>query len=199
MSPFIETIKVFDGEVDNLSFHQSRFERTRSEMLGFKSHPALEEKIIIPANAREGLFKCRILYDHREIGLEFQKYERPGIKSLKLVSDNGISYSYKSVDRSALTALYNLRGSCDDILIVKNGEITDSYFANVVLWDGFQWFTPEKPLLEGCMRASLLENGIIKTASIRIESLPRFQSLKLINALNHLNDAPLIPMEAVTR
>ena len=199
MSPFIETIKVFDGEVKNLSFHQARFERTRSKMLGFKSHPALEEKIVIPARAREGLFKCRILYDHRKIGIEFQQYERPEIKSLKLVSDNGISYSYKSADRSALTALYNLRGSKDDILIVKNGKITDSYFANVVLWDGFQWFTPEEPLLEGCMRASLLENGIIKTASIRIESLPRFQSLKLINALNHLNETPLIPVEAVTR
>jgi 4-amino-4-deoxychorismate lyase len=197
MSPFIETIKVFDGEVKNLSFHQARFERTRSKMLGFKSHPALEEKIVIPANAREGLFKCRILYDHSEIGVEFLPYLRPEIRSLKLISDDQIIYSYKSADRSALTALYNLRGSCDDILIVKNGKITDSYFANVVLWDGFQWFTPEEPLLEGCMRASLLEKGLIKTASIRIESLPRFTSLKLINALNHLNETALIPLEAI--
>ena len=89
--------------------------------------------------------------------------------------------------------MYNQRGSCDDILILKKGWITDSYYANVVLWDGVQWFTPEEPLLEGTMRASLLEKGIIKTAGIRIEDLSRFRSLRLINALNNWNDAPHNP------
>ena len=199
MYPYIETIKVENGELKNLRFHQARFIRTRIEMLGLNSHPELKKKIFVPDRARKGLFKCRVLYDLKITHVEFHPYQRPEIRSLKLVSDDPITYSYKSADRSALTALYNLRGSCDDILILKNGKITDSSFANVVLWDGFQWFTPEEPLLEGCMRAFLLENGLIKTASIRMEDLPRFKSLKLINALNHLNDVPHIPMEAVTR
>jgi len=198
MYPYIETIKVLNGEVKNLRFHQERFIRTRSEMLGLMSHPLLEDEIIIPTHAREGLFKCRVLYDHELTRVEFHPYVRPEIGSLKLISSDQISYSYKSADRSALTALYNLKGPCDDILILKNGWITDSYFANVVLWDGVQWFTPEEPLLAGTMRASLLEMGVIKTAGIRIEDLSRFRSIRLINAFNDLNDSPQIPVGAIT-
>ena len=38
-----------------------------------------------------------------------------------------------------LDDLFEQRGSCDDILIVKQSCITDSYFANVVLGDGVSW------------------------------------------------------------
>ncbi len=36
------------------------------------------------------------------------------------------------------------------------------------------------------MRAFLLETGAYKTAGIRIEDLPKFRSVRLINALNDL-------------
>ncbi|MFO7671691.1 MAG: aminotransferase class IV family protein [Bacteroidales bacterium] len=198
MFPFIETIKIWNGEVKNLPFHQARFNRTRNEMLGLTSHPALSKEIIIPTHARNGLFKCRILYDHQVTGVEFQPYERAEIRSLKLIDGGQVSYPYKSTDRSALTALYDQRDSCDDILILKDGRITDSYFANVVFWNGSNWVTPEFPLLEGTMRAFLLGKGIIKTAGIRIKDLSGFKSLKLINALNDWSDAPHIPVESVT-
>jgi 4-amino-4-deoxychorismate lyase len=198
MFPFIETIKIWNGEVKNLHFHQARFNRTRNEMLGLKSHPALSKEIIIPSYAKNGLFKCRILYDHQVTGVEFQPYDRAVIRSLKLIDGSQVSYPYKSSDRSALIALYDQRDSCDDILILKDGRITDSYFANVVFWDGSDWVTPEPPLLEGTMRAFLLGKGTIKKAGIRIEDLSGFRSLKLINALNDWSDAPHIPVEAVT-
>jgi 4-amino-4-deoxychorismate lyase len=198
MYPYIETIKILDGAARNLSFHQSRFERTRSEVLGFKSHPSLEQLIAIPDFASEGLFKCRILYDRKETHVEFHPYTKPVIRSLKLVTNDRISYAYKSADRSSLSALYNQKDPCDDILIVKQGYLTDSYYANVVFWDGKQWLTPDKPLLKGCMRAYLLENKIIIKAAVRVEDLSRFTSLKLINALNDWNDAPRIPVEALS-
>ena len=197
MFPFIETIKVLDGEVMNLPCHQARFERTRSEMLGLKKHPQLDNEIHVPLTAQRGLFKCRILYDHSEVRVEFHPHIKPEISSLKLVSSDQISYAYKSADRSALSALFNQRGSCDDILIIKKGRITDSYFANVVLWDGFRWLTPVKPLLEGCMRASLLKAGVINTADIQLKDLPLYKSIRLINALNDWSDAPQIPVEAI--
>ena len=198
MCQFIESIKILDGEAMNLPYHQARFERTRSEILGLKNHPQLENEILVPLTARRGLFKCRILYDHSEVRVDFHPHIKPEISSLKLVSDNQISYTYKSADRSALGALFNLRGSCDDILIIKNGRITDSYFANVVFWDGSRWLTPEKPLLEGCMRASLLKNGVINTADIQLKDLSRYKSLRLINALNDWSDAPHLPLKALS-
>ncbi len=198
MYPFIETIKVLDGEVKNLPCHQARFERTRSEMLGLKKHPQLDNEIHVPLTAKQGLFKCRILYDHSEVRVEFHPHIKPEISSLKLVSSDQISYAYKSADRSALSALFKHRDSCDDILIIKKGRITDSYFANVVLWDGSRWLTPEKPLLEGCMRASLLKAGVIYTADIQLNNLSRYKNLRLINALNDWSDAPQLALEAIS-
>lgn len=197
MSPFIETLKVYNGEISNLSYHQARFERTRSEMLGLKNHPALEEKIILPEFAKKGLYKCRLLYDIQEFKIEFHAHTPAQIRSLKLIRDDQVNYTYKSTDRTALTKLFRQRGKNDDILIAKNGWITDSYIANVVFWDGSRWFTPDTPLLSGCMRASLIESGIIEETGIRVKDLPRFRSLKLINALNDWNDAPLLPLEAL--
>jgi len=198
MYQFIESIKVLDGEAKNLAYHQARFERTRSEMLGFKNHPQLENEILVPLTAKRGLFKCRILYDHSEVRVEFHPHIKPEISTLKMVSDDQISYAYKSADRSALSALYKQRGSSDDILIIKKGRITDSYFANVVLWDGSRWLTPEKPLLEGCMRASLLKTGVIDTADIQLNNLSQYKSIRLINSLNDWSDAPQLPVEAIS-
>ncbi len=198
MSPFIETLKVRDGRISNMSFHQARFERTRTDFFGYKIHPALEDEIVIPDDAKEGLFKCRVVYDGQDIEIGLQAYTPPDIKSLKVIFNDDISYGYKSADRSALTKLYDQRGTCDDILIVKKGWLTDSYFANVAFWDGSQWLTPDTPLLAGCMRASLLENGTIEEAGIRMKDLSRFSRLKLINALNDWEDAPTIPIDALS-
>ncbi|MCP4313284.1 MAG: hypothetical protein GY790_18655 [Bacteroidetes bacterium] len=198
MSRFIETIKVLNGEVKNLSIHQARFNRTRADVLGLRSHPKLKEVILVPELANTGLFKCRVLYGHEITKVEFQHYQKPEIRSLKLVHSDHISYKYKSADRSELLALYQQRGRCDDILIVRDGWITDSYTANVVLWDGSSWFTPDTPLLSGTMRALLMNQGSIAERSIRPEDLSQFESLRLINALNGWEDNPEISIKALS-
>ena len=84
------------------------------------------------------------------------------IRTLKLVTANHIDYRYKSTDRSELNRLTAQKGNCDDIVIVKNGFITDTSFTNLALFDGHQWLTPAHPLLAGTQRALLLEQGKIK-------------------------------------
>lgn len=199
MSRFIETIRVVNGQVENLGFHQARFEQTRTALLGLKNHPKLEEEIQLPDSMKMGVIKCRVLYGHEIEKVEFQSYLKPDIRSLKVLRSDEINYTYKSADRSALTALFNQRDSCDDILIVKEGWITDSYFANVVLWDGYDWFTPAEPLLAGTMRASLLASGTIKERGIRIDNLTGYKSLCLINAMNGWTDRLEIPLGSVSR
>ena len=53
-----------------------------------------------------------------------------------------------------------MRGACDEILIIKDGHITDTSISNIVfrLPDGW-WLTPFTPLLKGIMRTYLLESG----------------------------------------
>jgi 4-amino-4-deoxychorismate lyase len=194
MSLYIETIRLEDGELKNLRLHQERFEKTRYEKLCIRKHPRLEEIIRIPGGHEKGIYKCRLIYGKDIQSFEFIPYERKKIHCLKVVISNTITYHYKSTDRRELETLFRLREGCDDILIIRSGYITDSYYANVVFWDGENWFTPNEPLLPGTMRACLLERGIVRERKIGLRDIRAFQKLRLINAMSDLHEAPEIPV-----
>jgi 4-amino-4-deoxychorismate lyase len=80
------------------------------------------------------------------------------VSSLHLIESDTINYTYKSTHREELNALYAQRGMADDILIVKDGYLTDTSIANIALYDGHTWFTPAHPLLQGTKRAELLND-----------------------------------------
>jgi 4-amino-4-deoxychorismate lyase len=107
------------------------------------------------------------------------------------VESNEISYDHKYEDRSKINELLNLRDSQDDILIVKNGFITDTSFANVVFQKNNEWFTTDSPLLRGTMRQLLLDSGVISLTSIRKNDIADFENFKLINSMLEW-DAPSI-------
>ena len=100
-----------------------------------------------------------------------------------MVCDDSIGYDYKSVDRSALNALVTKRGNCDEIVIVKNGMVTDSSYTNLALYDGHEWLTPRRPLLLGTKRAFLLDQGLLKEADLTLADLRRAQRVSLFNAM----------------
>ncbi len=139
-------------------------------------------------HSRSEIFKCRIIYSKQIEKIEFIPYQLPKIQSLKILVDDQIEYNHKYLDRDQLDHLYRQRGDCDDILIAKNGLITDTLFANTVFYNGVDWLTPAKPLLKGTQRASILEKGIIKTADIRVEVLKSFEKVRLINAMIRFED-----------
>ncbi len=197
MSPYIETIRLQDGTLKNLAYHQVRFERTRSLQLGLNKHPDLGQIIQIPGGLDHGLYKCRVVYEKEIERYEIEPHIRQEVTSLKVVNSDSISYGFKWADRSELDILFQLRDTCDDIMIVKNGFITDSFFANIIFWNGSGWFTPDTPLLPGTMRASLLVQKLIKVASISLNDLGKYQKVRLINAMNDLFEGPEIPMDAV--
>ncbi len=197
MSLFIETIQLLQGKLRNLEFHQERFERTRNKALGLKRHPRLADVLQVPKGLEQGLLKCRVSY-HKEIVLvEYEPYHEHKAQSLKMVYSDTIDYGFKYADRSELETLFQKREECDDILVVKHACISDSFFANLVFWDGSIWVTPDTPLLPGTMRASLLKKGLIKESRITPEDLAGYQKLKLINAMNDLENAPEISIESI--
>jgi len=197
MSRYIETIQLRNGELLNPEFHQERFERTRSKALGLKKHPLLTAVLQIPHGLEQGIFKCRVLYKKEIELVEYEAYQSRRIRSLKLVYSDDIEYGYKEEDRGELERLFRLREDCDDILIVKNECISDSFYANVVLWSGETWVTPDTPLLRGTMRASLLKKGKIFESRITPGNLARYQKLRLINAMNDLEEAVDIPINSI--
>jgi len=197
MSPFIETIRILDGSSQNLRYHQLRFEKTRQDSCDLKNHPSLDQVIRVPERFRKGLCKCRILYGRNIDLIEYEPYEISAVSSLKLVYSESISYRYKFSNRSVLKELFAQRGSCDDIIIVRRGFVTDSYTANVIFWNGSGWVTPDTPLLPGTMRASLLEKGVLTKERITMEDLSRFQQIRLINAMKDMDTGDPIPLNAL--
>ena len=127
--------------------------------------------------------KCRVLYSTVIERIEYFEYHPKMIGSLKILNDDDISYNYKYEDRSALSRLYTQRGECDDILIVKNGLFTDTYYCNIALLKDGIWITPRTPLLEGTQRSFLLDKGKIFPKDIGIKTLAEYESIRLFNSI----------------
>lgn len=157
--------------------------RTLHEVLKTDHLLRLRETIRIPADLGLGLHKCRIVYDTEIRDIAFLPYTPKAIKSLALISADDIGYDFKFEDRSHLNHLYQQRGNCDDILIVKDGCLTDSYYCNIAAWDGQKWLTPHRPLLAGTCRARLLSEGVIQEAELRPKDLKHFSHIRLVNAM----------------
>ena len=193
----LETIKLKNGSLLNLPFHQDRMDASREQLWKKRSGFILEEVVEIPASKKKGVFKVRITYGPNGFKQEIEPYTPSVIASLKLVYSNEINYAIKYADRSDLNALSNLRGECDEILIVKNGQITDTSYSNVAFYDGSQWWTPQFPLLAGTQRAKLISEGRIKERNIRPMDLNSFKGVKLFNAMIDLDQEPLISIKNI--
>ena len=192
MSRLFETIKCIDGKLFNMEFHQARFENACMEYFGISAEIKLIERIEIPDFAKKGLFRCRVTYTSQIEKIEFIPHQYREIKSLKLVEVNEIDYHFKYADRERLQQLFRNRGDCDDIIIVKNGCVTDSFAANLVFFDGLKWWTPDTPLLAGTQRKKLLTEGKIFERRIPTSDISKYSKVGLINALNDFNEMPLI-------
>ncbi len=183
MYPLLETIKVENGRFCNLPYHQERFDRSRREVLGIDDNMQLQQLLSIPDHCMKGVFKCRFVYGETVGKTAFIPYTPKKVASLKIVTDDHIDYRYKFSDRRRLKALLSRKAQCDDVLIVKQGMITDTSFSNIAFFDGKIWVTPATPLLNGTKRRQLLAEGKLVTANIRISDISRYQKFILINAM----------------
>lgn len=198
MCQLIETIKCLNGELVNLKYHQSRFNLARKAHFRPSKETDLAELIIVPDEFRKGLFRCRIVYSRSIEKIEFLPHQYRVINSLKLVESNDIDYRYKYTDRRTLENLFNRREICDDILIVKNGHICDSYMANVIFFDGKRWWTPDTPLLPGTQRARLIYEKKIYSCPVTHGDLYKYQKAGLINAMQDMNTMPVLEINRIT-
>lgn len=197
MSLLFETIKCCEGELYNLEYHQQRLNWSMKSCFGIIPDLNLAEVIQIPPHARKGLFRCRVTYGENYLNIEFIAHTFRNINSLKLVQGDHIDYNFKYHNRSELNALFEQRDSSDDILIVKNNFITDSSTANVIFFDGNNWITPHVPLLPGTKRIQLLEKGIIKSEPIAPLDLTKFHYAGLINAMQDMDNMPIISISHI--
>ena len=172
---YFETIKCNDYEVFNLAFHEKRISNT----IGMNFN--LNEYIYPPSNK---LLRCKLIYDKSGIlDVQYFPYKKRTIKKFKLIKDDNIEYSKKYLNRESLDNLFKKKENEDEIIIIKNGLITDTSIANIAIFDGDNWLTPKKPLLFGTTRARLIKNGDIIEKDIDVNMLKNAQKLALMNAM----------------
>ena len=185
---FFETIKVVDGEHLNVSYHQQRYEKTLNS-LGKTNYEELESFF---DSQSKGLYRCKIIYNQDKIlSVKYFEYKKLKINSLKIIYDDKINYSLKSTNRNDLDAMYEKREICDDILVVKNGYITDTTIANIALHKDGIWYSPKKVLLAGTTRQRYLDSSKIILKDISVDELDSFSSVALLNAMIDFDIIPL--------
>ena len=180
----------------NLDYHEQRAQRALLVLFGATKKPGLEDYLKNTEFPKQGLYKCRITYTDQFRKVEFINYEPRVINSLKVIVDDALSYEHKFEDRHELNALFSKRETCDDILVVKQGFVTDTSHANIAFRENDHWVTPKSYLLAGTMRQNLLDRKIITENEIRIIDLPRFTKFKLMNAMIGF-DGPEIDVSAI--
>nr|WP_308570321.1 aminotransferase class IV family protein [uncultured Prevotella sp.] len=180
MYRFIETLRIEDKKVFNLEAHNQRLNKTIRHFSPRSQEIDLGEHITADLVQRT---KCHIVYSDQVLSVSYQPYHPRPVHSLQLIECDAIDYAYKYEDRDLLLSLYGQRGQCDDILIVKNGVITDTSIANIAVYDGTQWYTPAHPLLRGTQRELLLRQGLLTEREITPAELFSYRKLCTLNAM----------------
>lgn len=194
MSLLFESIRIENGIIYHLELHQKRIERS---LIKLGSSNPIDLKQFNPTLdiPEKGIHKLRISYDL--MGIQEHQiipYILRTVKSVELMECNEIVYDLKFEDRLLINQLTK-NSKADEIIIVKNGMITDASISNILFSSNDQWFTPDTPLLEGTARAHLIETGAIRSIPISLKDLKHFDSFCFVNALNPFETTQKHPIE----
>lgn len=194
-----ETIKVEKKKFFNLHFHNRRLNKSRKDLFNAKDEINLENILEIPAHLDNNLYKCRVVYDETIKEIEWVKYKAREIKSIRVVECNNIDYSYKFFNRNIFDKLLKESncGENEEILIIKNGGVTDTSYSNIALYNEKEWHTPMYPLLKGTKREMLLKKGILVEKDIMEKDLSKYKEIKLINAMLDFETCPVLPVNKI--
>ncbi len=189
MPLFLETICIRDGHPQHLEWHQRRVDATLSHFFP-SAQPEentfhLDEILLSCSIPTTGLYRCKIIYDLNSVFVEFFPYTPRVINSLQLIEmPAGYDYSYKYADRTVLENLFSQRRDADDILLTRDGWITDTSIANIAFRKGDRWYTPSIPLLAGTTWKRLVSSGVLIPRPIHQDDLLRFDAFRIFNAMN---------------
>jgi len=197
MLQLIETICFENGIFHRIPLHQERMTRARSHFFNCADTISLAAVLEIPEILKKQKVKCRISYSRTIDEIEYEIYVPKEIQKIQCVYDDSAWYDHKLKNRDALLLLLDKRGTAEEVLIVRNGYITDTSYANVVLRKENKWYTPDIPLLPGTRRTHYLQNGILSEAQIKPSELCQYDELRLINAMLSMEESATIPIDHI--
>ncbi|MCK9507214.1 MAG: aminotransferase class IV [Pigmentiphaga sp.] len=184
MYRFLETIKLKDGLFYRLPYHQQRINRCFAFYFKDCKAPDLAAFLLDKDFPKSDVYKCRVLYDVQGfMDPEFVLYQMKHIQTFKIMNTILEPFCCKPADRSVFEELFALRGHADDVLLVRDGLLTDTSFANIACFDGVKWVTPRHPIIYGTQRAYLLKEKMIIEKDIQLDKLHQYKKLRLFNAM----------------
>lgn len=207
----LESMLLEQGEFFLLERHLTRL-RESSQYFGFKFDEAQVLALLLRASEANhtGCWKVRLL-QNRDAACEIEVTaltpepgSTPGVSGLvprhvKLapapVDVNERFLFHKTTYRSPYDEAFKRTPDCDDVIFWnKEGEVTESSIANVVVSLNGQLCTPpvESGLLGGTFRAELLDQGVIEERRILTRELQAAHSFYLINSVRKWMPAELV-------
>ena len=172
---YFETIRCEDFEIFNLEYHNKRVANT----IGLNIN--LQEYIYPISNE---LLRCKVIYNKNEIiDVLYFPYKKREINSFKIIFDDKIEYSKKYIDREKLDEHFSNKEDCDEVIIVKNGIVTDTSIANIAIYYENTWITSKNCLLKGTTRDRLINDKILIEKDITVEMLKEATKIALMNAM----------------
>lgn len=172
-----ETIRLINGVAQHLNFHERR---ARSSVkfgeLNFKFSEILGCSL-------NGLVRAKVVYneDGKLIDVNFHPYKMRKFYEFYLVDIN-FSYDKKYLNRSQIDSA---KDKFDEIVMIKNGFITDTSIANIAVFDEnlHRWITPANPLLKGTCTQRLLQSGFLHAKDISTNELISAKRFAIANAM----------------
>lgn len=195
---FIETIRMENGIPLNLHRHQQRMEETLRETFGTHAKAPNLADVRLSQGEKGGRMKLRITYSSQIESLSLSPYSPKIIRSLAAVDGKDIDYHLKYADRTALQHLLAKKGTCDDILVIVDGRVTDTSYSNIAFYREGRWFVPDTCLLRGTKRQELLERRMVTEKTITIDDIQLYTRACLLNAMLDLDEVSLPTCDIVT-
>ncbi len=189
---FVETLRFDDGEVRDFEAHLSRLSLTMHDFHATKPDTSVIMSHLgtIPS---KGIFKVRIVYASDILRIETIPYKPLLRRSISLVCADNISYSHKYYDRHAITDL-QIRSGCDDIIMLNDGNVSDSAVANLVFESDEGLFTPDTPMLRGIAISKLLRERRVCQRRITVDSLCQYRLVHFVNTMCTIGELPPFPL-----
>ncbi len=191
MYPFFETIRYKNGILENVAYHQARVNRT-TKTLGEITTIQLDEIKIEGDFEKNIVFKIKCLYNlEGAYHIEKEIYNKRIIQTVSIHQAAQEEYQFKYTNRTWLNDALKKSGT-DEMIIVQDNMIKDGNYANLVFFNGSEWYTPMHPLLLGTHRARLIDENKIIKKNITLSDLTSYTKLKFINAMMLWEESPEI-------
>jgi 4-amino-4-deoxychorismate lyase len=199
MKQFIETICILDGLPRHLQWHQRRVDATLTHFYPVHKHTwLLDECVDVPHQFQTGKVKCRIIYDAHLFSVHYYHYDPLPVSGLQLTEiPLSFEYGYKYADRMLIEKLTEKCEKGEDVLLSKNGFMTDTSIANIAFQKNGRWYTPSIPLLAGTTWKRLVAEGVLIPSPIHRTMLNEFETCRLFNAMNDWDEVQDIPVQNI--